>query len=775
MTQENRDEPTRDSLGRFCNAGAYRISPAGRATTFTPITSGRKLLWSALERADRILQDPAEGNGVPSVVVRASPGAGKSTIQREFMAAREREGRGSRVAFHVPTLALAEDAAREAADLGLVAQAIRGRSAPRPDGSGPMCAKAGLVEQANRIGISAREHFCESVAEDGSLRRCPHFDGCAYLGQFKQEATCHFLATAYFALPKQAGVDPDLRVVDETFWGNFLWLRDIDPIAFKAPRTFLATFAAADHASLLKAAAEVVGMLCAGRSPLELSYSAEDYAAFAALERKGQTSESDIRPDDASSAQKAKLEQAARQHRQVSHFAAVWEVLREAKEKVLTSTERLRLFTQGQKEVLRVARKRPLRHREPMLILDADADAEILTALGCEIREEHHLALRPNAHVIQVHDRRMSITSLLNSEKTREECRRLIAKEVLRDRLTEDAGVLVGAPRSVVQKLFEDAGYDFSSKSKDEVSQIMLTTKLHGAHWLWFGGRALGSNRYKDCASVIVLGRQELPVWALEDQGRALWGDTPGQPLNLVAPDLCGAQRLPLAEVAYEMADGTGMAVEVPCHPDTRIRRLQLQSREFSTRQLVERLRLAHAPYRKRVVLACNVPIPGLPVNELVSWQALVGCRIEAAVVTSLTDLGHVGATNKDLAAGAPAIFNTANALSQFLSRNQAPLSRFKQLQKLAKSHGGKLNISDFRRIARQADAHWSLENIIFGPTARRPIAQNATVSAALVTAILKVQGAQPKIELGVFMACINAPHPSERCAFKPTSRFWNS
>ena len=712
---EKRNEPARDRLGRFCNAGAYRVSPAGQPTEFTPATDARQQLWSALERADRVLKEPPEDGGVPSVVVRASPGAGKSTLQREFMATREADGLGARVAFHVPTLALAEDATREATGMGMAAHAIRGRSASKPDGSGPMCAKAALVEQANRIGISAREHFCESVSDDGTVRRCPHFDGCPYLGQFKQEGSCHFLATAYFNLPKQPGMDPELRVVDETFWHNFLWIKDVDVVTFKSPRTFLAAADVADHAELLKAAAEVVGMLGAGRSPLELPYTSGNYAAFAKLERKGQAPASDIRPDDDPAAQKTKLEKAACKHSQVSRLAAVWDVLQDAAEKKLASTERLRLFVQGKKEVLRVARKAPLRHKEPLLILDADADSEILTGLGCDIRMEYHLTLRPNAHVVQVHDRHMSNTSLLGSEALREECRRLIAKEVLRDRITKNAGVLVGASRAVVQRLFEDAGYDFSYMSDGEASQIMLTVKLHDAHWLWFGGRALGSNRYKDCGSVIVLGRQELPVSALEDQGRALWGDTPGDPLNIIEPDLTGAQRLPLAEIPYEMADGTDMAVRVPCHTDHRIRRLQVQSRELATRQLVERLRLAHAPYRKRVILACNLPIPGLPVDELVSWQDLVGCRIEAAIVTSLTDHGMVGCTQKSLAEGAPRVFPSANALTNYLRRNDAPSRLFDQFRKLAKSLGGTLRITDFQRLARQGKAHWPLDAKIFG------------------------------------------------------------
>jgi len=672
-------------------------------------------------QANRTLRETAEGDGVPSVVIRASPGAGKSTCERELMAERAAKGQLGNVAFHVPTLALAAEATREAEGLGLSAQAIRGRSAPRPDGNGPMCAKAELVEQASRIGLSAKEHFCEKKLEDGTTARCPHFEGCAYLGQFRVDAACHFLATAYFALPKQPGVDPALRVLDETFWKNFLWIRDIDPIAFKAPRTFLPKSGIADHAHLPKAAAQVVGKLCAGETPLALPYSARDFTTFAELEREGQAPASDIRPDEDLLTQKRKLEKADRQHRRVSSFAAVWEVLAEAKRLGLTECERLRLFALGEKEVLRVMRKRPLRHKEPMLILDADADAEILAALGCNIRAEHELTLRPQAHVVQVHDHQMSITALLNSESHREGCRRVIAREVLRDRLTKNAGVLVGATRTVVQKFFEDAGHDFSAKSKAEINQIMISTKLHGAHWLWLGGRSLGSNRYKDCSAVIVLGRQELPVSTLEDQGRALWGDTKGEPLDFVSPDLKGGQRLPLVELPYEMADGSGMAVKVPCHPDPRIRRLQLQSRELATRQLVERLRLAHAPYRKRVILICNIPIPGLPVNELLSWNELKGDRIDAAISISLVENGFVRFKQGEIVKNASGVFDTIDALKGELRNKKSSAYLIRRLKQFAKPLGGELRLRDCRRLPFDAKTSWSIELLLPENTAPGP------------------------------------------------------
>ncbi|SHF20434.1 hypothetical protein SAMN05444279_12126 [Ruegeria intermedia] len=662
-------EALRDKTGRFTGQGAFDCDGPVLQTRFTPLGQADAQLREALEEAAAILALSGEERpGVATVVCRASPGAGKSRLARLLLAEKAGRGEDCRVSFHLPTLALAEEAAAEALDLGLKAQAIRGRSAPHPDGAGTMCAKADLVERASRLGIAVRDSFCRRVEEDGEEKRCPHFDRCAYLAQFRAGATHNFLANSYLSLP-----DPvekcDLRIVDETFWQQFLSIGNVPVVAFTAPRTFFPVKTAGDHADLLDAAQQVAAALIAGNSPLGLPFSHADFAAFAALEWQGKAPGASLAPDQSGVLQDKLLRRAEAHHRQVSGFAAIWQVLADAKEAGLDATERLRLVTDGDKHLIRVLRRKPLRHQQPMLVLDADADPEILSALECDIRGSHDVTLRPNAIVTQLHDRRMTNGSLLSQPGLRETWRQIIAREVLTDRLDRNGGVLVGATRKVVRAFFEDAGHRFDGMSEEEVSAYMLETKLHGAHWLWFGGRALGSNKYKDCSSVIVIGREELPVCALEDQARALWGDTPGEPLDLLAPDAAGNIRMPEAVVPYEMTDGSAKAVLVPCHPDRRIRRLQLQSRELATRQLIERLRLARSSYPKRVLIGCNIPIPGIPVDALVSWQDLSPNRLDAAIADGLLAQGGIRLSPTGLAEAAPAIFSSVEAARTYLKR----------------------------------------------------------------------------------------------------------
>ncbi|MFZ3584991.1 hypothetical protein ACOI1H_23030, partial [Loktanella sp. DJP18] len=183
--------------------------------------------------------------------------------------------------------------------------------------------------------------------------------------------------------------------------------------------------------------------------------------------------------------------------------------------------------------------------------------------------------------------------------------------------------------------------------------------------------RSLGSNRYEACSTVIAIGREELPVSVLEDHGRALWGDRPDADLTFLTPGADGSCQMVDIEMGYDMSNGEAWAVQVPCHPDPLIRRVQRQTRELATRQLVERLRLARATVPKRVILGCNIPIPGLPVDELVAWEAFKPSRLAAAVIEGLTAQGGVRASASGLAADAPRVFQSVDAAKAYLKRNK--------------------------------------------------------------------------------------------------------
>ncbi len=175
------------------------------------------------------------------------------------------------------------------------------------------------------------------------------------------------------------------------------------------------------------------------------------------------------------------------------------------------------------------------------------------------------------------------------------------------------------APKAVLHKLYEDNGETFNDRS----TQPQM---LHGATVRWFGPRLLGINTYSDFATIILVGRLQLPVVALEDQLRALFGDS-DMPLSFT-----DGERLMASKTSLLRADDTRVDVKVRSHPDPRGAALLRQSREAQSEQAIARLRLLSTDTPKRVLVLSNVPLPGLPVNDWLKFDAVVQDKSDAQV-----------------------------------------------------------------------------------------------------------------------------------------------
>jgi len=125
--------------------------------------------------------------------------------------------------------------------------------------------------------------------------------------------------------------------------------------------------------------------------------------------------------------------------------------------------------------------------------------------------------------------------------------------------------------------------------------------------------------------------------------------------------------------VFYSPVNPGRFTVPVRVHPDDRIREIQMQHRECCTRQLVERLRLARAHYRKRVILACNIPVPGLPVDNLVRFDDLLPRtdRLGSALQEATRGQRTLILAAKELPKCAPASFSNEKAAETWLARTR--------------------------------------------------------------------------------------------------------
>jgi len=650
--------------------------------------------------SDAVGHDPKSGAPAPAVALAPSPGSGKTTRTQKILAEQPREILGRDAVVLMPTSALSGEACQRARQLaiagdGTPAFQMLGRSAQNPSETDErMCRKWELAERVARAGLRVRETLCAAPdTGDGEPARCPHFENCAYLQQFgslAEEPVDRYASHAFTSLPDPTSRPAGLRVIDEKFWPSMLKTTVVPAAAFENERRFPEPVQAPEDNDppfethrVRTAAGEVLEVLRSGQNLSDLPYTAAQYWTFAREEQSVAEAPPEIAPDMQESIQEERIEQLLASCNNAHRYAQIWEAIAQAREQSRQRPDRIALRIRtyqhpeskctAEVEEIVVHGLKGMVSYPPTLVLDADASETILRVFFPNI-DVHHASLEPNAEVLQVSSHRMSTTALLDSASLRDRCRRLVETEVERDTNHHAGGVLIGCTKKVARRFFLDAGLLTGRESSAQEIEIMLEKQLFGANWLWFGDRALGSNRYESYSTVIVFGRNEIPLDGLEGQGRSLFGDRDGEePLRLVEPDKQGHRLMTECMVPYELRSGDPVAVPVRLHPDPRIREIQRQHRECATRQLIERLRLGRATYRKRVLLVCNIPVPGLPVDRLVTFDEIAGAppRLQQALEETAHCHRTLILTAKELPAHAGGIFRTEKAAEDWLARTR--------------------------------------------------------------------------------------------------------
>jgi hypothetical protein len=716
IAQAKPREAPRDTAGRFTGAGAIEAEPMP-APEFLSLADAEKALTDAMREAleGAAAWDAESGEPAPVVVIKATPGAGKSVGLRRALQGFDLAKLGGDAVFYSPTMALSDEAARDAKALGLGDHVTRGRSALtrsalNPETGQPMCARADEADALGGLGVPVKPNLCKRDNGDGTMSLCPFYAVCAgleapedggpapaYLRQWDSlppGPVLRFEAHAYLnGRGDGSGRAIGLRIVDEKSWANALrhadvradaWARaDLASVA-RLPRHIARQIEAkreADAADRVAVARRVLAALQAGESPVLADVSAEDFEDFAKQDAATLPTQLKTLPSAPAHVRKAELEAMARLEREGRKRAAVWRILADAKRRGIDKPERLEWLPdwqgpKGDKEprnVIRVHWMAELPTDAPMILLDADADPVMIERLhpGARLVD---IAVKPRAEVIQVCDKTFPKAALIGPENrgNRDAWADVIRAEVFRDKADPQGarGVLAGGSKAVVRAMFEDAGLIAPSAPSAQADAIMSSTELHGARWLWFGPGSLGLNSFQDFGAVVVIGREELPLDALENMGRAMFGDS-GEPLQMVQPDAAGNALMPVQAVPYLMADGSGWAAGVRVHPDRRIAALQMQGREAGTRQLIERLRLVRAPEDrpKRVILGSKVPLPGLPVSRLVRFDDLRLSRFDRACLAAAQGSGVLRLSAAGLAADAPEVFRTVREAEGWLER----------------------------------------------------------------------------------------------------------
>lgn len=679
----------RDARGRFTGGGVVSLNVASCAPEFMNADDARSGIRQVT--AEFIKQavewDDDSDQPAPVLVIKATAGAGKSSIAREVLANSNLSSLNGDVVFYTPTLALSEEAARHSATLGAGDHVTRGRSAWQSGTMQSMCQRPELAEQVASAGLQIKPTICARRNQKGKMIMCPHASGCAYLRQWntlKPSNELRFEASQYLALHGDGSERPvGLRVIDETIWSLFVRKADIPLDAWTRPRLvgkFYNIDQGVEATQLAErvdgAALAVLEMLQAGKSPLRVKFSAEEFKAFSGAESPPDIQGAGPDLDTAKLMKKIEMyKDGADPH--AGGRAALWSVLADCRERGLDVTERVRIVRgvsapkgSEPRDVIRVNWFAEPPRNVPLLLLDADADDRITERMypGARIAR---FDLEPNAEVIQLTDVTFS-KKALRSSGLRRNVAALVRTEVYRDMMNGGRGTLAIASREVVKLMFEDAGHDFSEMENRAISKLMIETILHGARWLWFGPTSLGRNDWKNYGTAVVIGREEWPIDELQDCGRAIFGDTSkGKQLCFLERNKRDVIQAPEVQLPITMRDGSAKATRGRSHPDACIRAIQRQTRECAMRQAIERLRLVIAGQRKRIVICSKIPAPGLPVDQLVTCAELLPTRFEAAKAeAALTNGGVLRLSASGLAQDAPLTFKSENEAKMWLKRD---------------------------------------------------------------------------------------------------------
>jgi hypothetical protein len=152
---------------------------------------------------------------------------------------------------------------------------------------------------------------------------------------------------------------------------------------------------------------------------------------------------------------------------------------------------------------------------------------------------------------------------------------------------------------------------------------------------------------------VVVVGRNEPPPWGVESIARAWFAGDAGFEVGTVTRE----------QSALVARNGDTATITRTAFCDRRCQEILESIREQESLQAVDRLRLIHAARTKTIYLLCNLPLPGLPPDELVSLDDLLLPGRIAEVM--LRDFAVAGP--KALAARHPDLFPTVGAAKREL------------------------------------------------------------------------------------------------------------
>lgn len=545
-----------------------------------------------------------------ATVIKAPAGFGKT----QLCAKKAAESKSAVIEFYVPTHVLAEEIRASILNFNPKKRVVvmRGRSFIDTGGQ-PLCLKSAVANQLSKSGFPVFPNLCYQTGKKPNPPSiCSHFSSCGYIAQFKP-ADVYIYTHSHLPLARSMlePWQPSTVIIDEAFYSSCI-------------KDFKFNISLLTHPDLPTVAQplcrDIANGMRAGSWPqIELRMlaatrkSKEYLRAMSALKKPKTILDPTISFPSQAVAGAQIISQV--------NFAPVRVLLHHIETKQANGIEPVAVdFDQESGDIvvhhrLKITRfNRPNRLQPAIYILDATASKKIIGQFF-DVQNVREMPTERQARVIQCSSTRCSTKSLVptrnRSAKKKADARRKLNEitKLLADLSATGQKLLVVGPSVVV-----------GNPRTGAKSLITIPANCEAAHF----GALRGIDRWKDVDTVVVIGRNQPPIKALESVARALFYDDP-KPLVLYGT--WGTQKR-----GYYMQDATQRpGVDVDVHADARVQAVVEQIRERETIQAVDRARLVHATFRKTVILLSNIPVD-IPVDELLTWDEIMnGIRLEQA------------------------------------------------------------------------------------------------------------------------------------------------
>ena len=570
--------------------------------------------WQQRHRED--LQDPSTWTllQAPTLGIKAAAGIGKTTKMISDSIASGAFDSAS-IEFYVPSHTLSEELKvilkreldTDLTEFGIEdysrVQVIKGRASADEDGV-VLCQKPNEVNQVYRLGLSVQKSLC-----DDNEHRCEFYHHCGYQAQFRrqmslpEEITDHIEIGAgvrvmahnhLFLHARDRLPDPMLVVVDEAFYQS-----GIDKITFqinelRSQRTALTTLifdALYDQEPLL------LRLRQERITPLQLYEVANEMQSVVNV---------NVSPVLSQRVQAERLSEAVKPSKIIHLLRALGDELsitdRDESHCVSAPKDQHGVV---QEVVVRQRKELTIPSHIPVIFIDADLNKNILQQFRPDVPIVK-IPVERQAEVVQFSDLTFSKYALVHQENN-----------LLLDQAREFIAEVSGTGATLVVSTLE-VRRAITRETKETQQAV---GEYAGASMIHFG-MLRGLDAFKEFSNVIILGREQPSVGALEGLASGLWWDAE-EPVAFQAANESGGISLINEKRGYRMRDSSFESVQTQVHPDHRVQQLLEQIREAESAQAIDRLRLVRPNQegsQRRVFILSSVPLD-VTVDHLVGWK----------------------------------------------------------------------------------------------------------------------------------------------------------